>query len=224
MVFDGVVSEMFNQWRRRRAIRRVRPGDGRPLKRFRWWQVLTRSLLYLPPGPGRSVAYAVDVRHLRSENEGGDTGAHLYRDGRLQARSVLPAVFTVEGGTIEVAATAFGLRRCHYVSADGAEQQLVPDPRSAEGRRARLDREHRVLSRWIGAISLVLLVGSLLLGIPQLIESLSRIPPVAERWGTFTSPLDLPAWSTIGFGIIAAIASTERALRLRYNALLDTVS
>ncbi|GLZ00469.1 hypothetical protein [Actinoplanes sp. NBRC 103695] len=68
-----------------------------------------------------------------------------------------------------------------------------------------------------------LLLGSLLLGIPQLVESLSRIPPVAERWGTFTAPLDLPAWSTIGFAIIAANVSTERALRLRYNAWLDTV-
>jgi hypothetical protein len=214
---------MFKQWRRRRAIERVRPGNGRPLKRFRWWQPLSRSLLYLPPdeAAGRPAVYAVDVHHLRSETENGDIGAHLYRDGWQYARAVLPAVFLIEGGAIEVAATTFGLRRCHYVTDDGTEQQLVPDPRSGEGRRARLDREHPVLSRGIGAFSVILLLGSLLLALPQLAESLSRIPPVAERWGTFTSPLDLPGWSTITLGISAAVASTERALRLRYRSWLD---
>ncbi|MBE1489259.1 hypothetical protein [Plantactinospora soyae] len=214
---------MFKQWRRRRAIQRVRPGDGLPLKRFRWWQPLIRSLFYLPSdeGAGRSAVYAVDVHHLRSETENGNIGAHLYRDGRRQARAELPTIFTVEGGTIEVIATTFGLRRCHYVTDEGAEQQLVPDPRSGEGRRARLDREHPVLSRWISAFSLIVLLGALLLTLPQLAESLSRIPPVAERWGTFTSPLDLPLWSTIVLAVSAGIASTERAMRLRYRAWLD---
>ncbi|MBL7261606.1 hypothetical protein JKJ07_45740 [Actinoplanes sp. LDG1-01] len=214
---------MFDQWRRRRAIQRVRPGDGRPLKRFRWWQLLTRSLFYLPPdaGAGRPAEYAVDVHHMRSENEGGDIGAHLYRDGRRQARSVLPAIFTVEGGEIQVAATTFGLRRCHFVTGDGSERQLVPDPRSGEGRRARLDRERPLLSRAIGAFSLLVLLVAAILALPQLVESLSRIPPVADRWGVFTSPLRLPAWFNVGLAVVAAVASTERALRLRYNAWLD---
>ncbi|WP_430789275.1 hypothetical protein [Actinoplanes sp. G11-F43] len=213
---------MFKQWRRRRAIERVRAGNGRPLKRFRWWQPLSRSLMYLPAdAPGRPAEYAVDVRHMRSENDMGETGAHLYRDGYQYARSVVPAVFPIEGGAIEVATTTFGLRRCHYVADDGTERQLVPDPRSGEGRRARLDRDHPVLSRWIGVVSVILLLVALLLGLPALVESLSRIPPVAERWGTFTSPLDLPVWSTVVIGLVAAVASTERALRLRYSAWLD---
>ncbi len=36
--------------------------------------------------------------------------------------------------------------------------QLVPDQDSAEGRRERLDREHPVLSRWMGFFSLLLLL------------------------------------------------------------------
>lgn len=42
-----------------------------------------------------------------------------------------------------------------------------------------------------------------------------------QRVGTFTSPVDLPAWGNAVVGLGAAAASTERALRLRYNWLLD---
>ncbi|MBU2667939.1 hypothetical protein KOI35_30950 [Actinoplanes bogorensis] len=216
---------MFDQWRRRRAIQRIKPGDGRPLKRFRWWQPLSRSLFFLPPdaSAGRPMVYAVDVHHLKG-NDNGDTEAHLYRDGRRYERARLPAVFPIEGGAIEVVTSAFGVRRCHFVADDGPEQQLVPDPRSAEGRRARLDRERPALSRWIGALAIVLLVVPLLLGLPQTVESLSRIPPLAERLGVFESPIDLPVWANITLALSAAVGSTERALRLRYSSWLDAVA
>ena len=216
---------MFDEWRRRRAIQRIKPGDGRPLKRFRWWQPLSRSLFYLPAdsGAGRPVVYAVDVHHLKS-NDNGDTEAHLYRDGRRYARVRLPAVFPIEGGTIEVMTSVFGIRRCHFVADDGTEQQLVPDPRSAEGRRARLDHERPALSRWIGVLSLILIVVPLLLGLPQTIESISRIPLLAERFGVFESPIDAPAWFNVALTVSATVGSTERALRLRYNRWLDAVA
>lgn len=215
---------MFDEWRRRRALGRIKPGDGRALKKFRWWQPLTRSLFYLPAdgGAGRPVVYAVDVNHLKGDDNG-DTEAHLYRDGFRYARARLPALFPVEGGTIEVMASAFGIRRCHFVADDGTEQQLVPDPRSAEGRRARLDRERPVLSRWIAVVSLVLIVVPLLLGLPQTVESISRFPPLAERFGVFDSPFDASAWFNIALALSATAGSTERALRLRYNRWLDTV-
>ncbi|GIE35749.1 hypothetical protein Ait01nite_087940 [Actinoplanes italicus] len=216
---------MFDVWRRRRAIQRIKPGDGRALKRFRWWQTLSRSLFYLPAdsGAGRPVVYAVDVNQLKG-NENGDTEAHLYRDGRRFERARLPAVFPIEGGAIEVMMSAFGLRRCHFVADDGTEQQLRPDPRSAEGRRARLDRERPGLSRGIGLISLVLIVVPLILGLPQTVESISRFPPLAERFGVFDSPFDASAWVNIALAISATVGSTERALRLKYNRWLDTVA
>ena len=138
---------------------------------------------------GRPAVYAVDVNHLRS-NDNGDTEAHLYRDGLHYARARLPAVFPIEGGEIEVATSAFGIRRCHYVTAARTEQQLVPDPRSAEGRRARLDREHPALSRWIGVFSLVLVAVPLLFALPQTLEAISRFPPLADRFGVFESPVE----------------------------------
>ncbi|GAA4934866.1 hypothetical protein GCM10023224_14390 [Streptomonospora halophila] len=218
---------MFKEWRRRRAAQRVKPGNGRPLKPFRWWQPMSRALFYLPlrSGDGGRVVYAVDVNHVqRLFTEDGKGKAHLYLDGRHHAESRLPAAFPVQGGTIEVAPTAFGLKRCHYITAAGAEHQLVPDQRSGEGRRARLERERPVLSRWIGFCSLVLLAIPLALLIPQLAEVVFRLPPVTQRFGTFTSPVSLPVWLNVTLALGAAAASVERALRLRYNWFLDSAA
>ncbi|MGY0066959.1 hypothetical protein ACWZEH_09010 [Streptomyces sp. QTS137] len=213
---------MFKEWRRRRAVQRVRSGDGRALKRFRWWQSTFRALFYLrlTNDDGRQTVYAVDVRHGQNQSSGG-VKAHLYLDGRQHAQSRLPAVFPVQGGIVEVRMSAFGLKRCHYVTAQGTEHQLVPDPHSAEGRRAHLDRAHPALSRWIGSLSAIVLVISLALLVSQLIEPVTQVPPVAERIGTFTSPIDLPAWLNVTIGAGAAVASMERALRLRHSRLLD---
>ncbi len=42
---------MFTKGRRRRAVRRIQPGDGRPIRRLRWWQLITgRSVFSLAPG------------------------------------------------------------------------------------------------------------------------------------------------------------------------------
>lgn len=214
---------MLKDWRRRRAIQRVKPGDGQQLKRFRWWQMLLgRALLHLelPGDDGRRVVYSVDVRH-QGDRRDGVVRAQLYRDGRQHAVSTVPAVFPVEGGAIEVATTAVGVRRCHHVAADGTERRLVPDPKSAEGRRARLERDHPSVSRLVGVVSVVVLVVGVGLNLLQILEPISRIPPVAENLGVFVSPIHLPLWLNITLGLGAALASTERALRLRYHWLLD---
>ena len=212
---------MSEQGRRRRATRRVRPGDGRPLPPFRWWQLLSRSLfsLSLPGADGRRTVYTVDVRPMGDEN--GVVRADLYLDGRHTASSRVPAAFPVAGGVIEVAATVFGLKRCHYVTPDGGERQLVPYPRSAAGRRLRLDRDHPALSRSIGSASVVLLLGGLGVVVLELVDVVGRIPPVVDRFGGFAAPVQLPLWLTVTLGLGAVVASTERALRLRYHWLLD---
>lgn len=100
---------MVGDWRQRRAAKRIKPGTGRALKPLRWWQVPFRALFHLPvPHPeGRRTVYAVDLP-LRSDTGSGKARAHLYLDGRHHAESKLPAAFPVEGGTIEVAISAFG--------------------------------------------------------------------------------------------------------------------
>lgn len=214
---------MLEDWKRRRAAKRLKRGDGRPLQPFRWWQLLfERALLTLRVvgRDGRAVVYAVDVRYYG--RQGGVEGkAHLFVDGRHHAQSTLPAVFPIEGGTIEVAGSTYGLQRAHYVPAEGAEQQLVPDPESAAGRRLRLDREHPLASRAVAVVSVVLLIAGIGLNLLQLLEPISSIPLLVERFGQFESPIHLPLWLNVTLAVGAGLASTERGLRLRYNPLLD---
>jgi hypothetical protein len=211
---------MIDDWRQRRAAKRIKPGTGRALKPIRWWQLAFRALFHLPPSPwdGRPTVYAVDIPY-RADTGSGKAKVDLYLDGRHHAESKLPAAFTVEGGTIQVAISAFGVKRCHYVTAAGTEQQLIPDPRSAEGRRARLERDHPALSRSLGLVSVLLLVIGVGLNLLQLAEPVSQIPPIAERIGRFESPVHLPIWLNFALAVGAALASTERAFRLRYSLL-----
>ncbi|MFI7016613.1 hypothetical protein [Streptomyces sp. NPDC050164] len=213
---------MITEWRRQRAVARVKSGDGRPLQRFRWWQLPGRALFHLrlSDDAGRRTEYAVDVRHWGNQSSG-SVRAHLYRDGRRHAESRIPAVFPVPGGTIEVAMSGFGIKRCHYVTTGGTAQQLAPDPKSAEGRRARLDRAHPTLSRSIAFLSVFMLITGVGLNLLQALEPISHIPPVAGSVGTFDSPVHLPLWLNITLGLGAVLGSTERALRLRYSRLLD---
>ncbi|MBQ1159002.1 hypothetical protein KBZ21_12870 [Streptomyces sp. A73] len=213
---------MLKEWRQRRALRRVEPGDGRELKRFRWWQQLSRALFYLrtADATGRWTVYAVNVRH--GQNQGsGNVKAELYVDGRQHAVCRLPAVFPVEGGTVEVSMSGFGLKRCHYVTDEGYEHQLTPDPASAEGRRASLARRHPTLSRVIGCFSAVALATALVLLVSQMAEKLTEPREIAQHIGTFTAPVHLSVWMNIAVVLVTLAASTERALRLRYSRLLD---
>ncbi|KAA0930392.1 hypothetical protein [Streptomyces apricus] len=214
---------MFDEMRSRRAARRITPGDGRPLKRFRWWQLPYRSLFYLrlPDGDdGGQAVYAVDVKRGQDQTSA-EARADLYLDGRHHARSKLPAAFPVPGGTVEVRLSGFGLRRCHYVTAAGTEHLLVPDRASAEGRRAHLDRAHPALSRGIGTVSLTVLVVALVVLVAQLAEQVAGVPAVAERVGSFDAPVHPPAWCNAVLTLATLVAGTERALRLRYSRLLD---
>lgn len=94
---------MFEEWRHRRAVRRVEPGDGRPLKPFRWWQTMFRGLFHLrlPDGDGGRTRYSVDVRHWMNQSSGG-VKAQLHRDRGSQHRtehSQPPGTPGVPGGT-----------------------------------------------------------------------------------------------------------------------------
>lgn len=219
---------MLDDWKRQRAVKRVRPGNGRALAPFRWWNLLTgRKLFFLPRSrrEGAVADYAVDIYLSGKQSDADGYGkAHLYRDGRHFAESRLPAVFPIEGGYIEVATTMSGLRRAHFVPVEGVEVQLTADPGSAVGRRLRFEREHPAASRSIGAVSIVALIIGLGLNVLQLLEPILGIPPIVEQFGRFESPIHLPIWLNVALGIAAGLASAERALRLRYNWLLDAGS
>lgn len=212
---------------------KVRSGDGSALREYRPWQLFSRSLFYLDlvAPPGNSHVYAVDVRYLadaktrrQHEKAVGKSPAALYRDGVQVYRANLPVAFPVPGGVIEVATSAFGLKRLRFVEADGREHTLRPDPRSQEGRRARFGRRFPRASTVVGVVSLAVLLVALAVSLLHGAEALTRIPPVAAHIGTFTSPIHLPTWAKITLGGAGFLAAVERASRLRYNRLIDSVA
>ncbi|MFD4779161.1 hypothetical protein ACFWNU_35680, partial [Streptomyces sp. NPDC058427] len=115
-------------WKQWAASRRLKPGDGRELQRFRWWHLPLRSLFWLQlPGAGSHARlYAVDVRH-GARWDTSRIRAHLFLDGRHVAESKLPAAFPAEEGVIEVAMSNYGIRRCNYRPLGGPPRQLTPD-------------------------------------------------------------------------------------------------
>jgi hypothetical protein len=150
-----------------------------------------------------------------------DHKARFYRDGERVATARMPAEFAVPGGRIEVDAGLYGVTRAHLVTDDGTERRLAPAPGTLEYRRANLTRRHPGLSRAIGATAVVILLVNLALAVPEGLEILTSIPAVAERFGTFVSPVALPwwlSWSLIAAGVAAA---TERAITWRHNRIID---
>lgn len=210
--------DKFRERRARRRVRKVKPGDGSLLQPYRWWQLLQRSLftIELENASGKSHTYAVDLNYFDWDDR-----AHLYTDGVQTAVSKLPAAFPVPGGHIEVVTTLYGLRRMHLVPGNGSQQVLTPDPHSAEGLRATLERRRPLLGKTIGAVAIVVLLGSLVLGIPMLLELVTQWDVVADQVGTFTSPFDLPSWANTTVLVAAIIAAVDRALMLRYHWLID---
>jgi hypothetical protein len=207
----------------KRAAKRVEAGDGKALQAFKWWQLPGRALFHwcaVDPESSCTTIYSVDVRHWQNQSSG-DVKADLYCDEKRIARSKLPAAFAVDGGTVEVAMSGVGMKRCHLVTDDGHERPLRPDAASAEGRRARLERNHPNVSRLIAFASVVMLSIGVVLLVLQVAEPISQIPPIAESIGSFTSPVALPLWLNIALGLGAAVGSIERSYRLRYHWLLD---
>ncbi|MGQ5597307.1 hypothetical protein ACUJ8N_28970 [Streptomyces sp. ESR1.13] len=81
---------MFEAMRNRSAARRITPGNGRPLRRFRWCQLPYRSLFHLrlPDDGGGQAVYAAAVRRGQDQTSA-QAEADLYLDGRHHAWSRL---------------------------------------------------------------------------------------------------------------------------------------
>ncbi|MCG5104957.1 hypothetical protein [Oceanobacillus alkalisoli] len=208
----------FRNWRHQRKLGKVKPGDGHTLKAYRFYHLLSRSLFHikLNEEDGDLHTYMVNVNYFSEESI-----ADLYYDGKHIATSKLPAAFPVPGGFIEVETTTYGLKRMHFISEEGNEQQLSPHPGSTEGLRMRFDQRFPKISKTIGILAVAILLTSILLGLPQLIALLTEIPIVQEHIGTFESPIILPGWFNTFLVVAGALAAFERALTLRNHWLID---
>lgn len=208
---------MFKDLKQRRRLNRARPGDHSPLPAYRFWQLYSRSLFFieLPEESGRSARYEVDVR-LMAEEDSKRPAASLYRDGSQVLRAkVVPVVFPVPGGQIEIETSMVGIKRVHYVAEDGTETMLSPDPRSTEGRRASFQRNHRLASGLIGLVSMIILLAGLALTLAAALEGVTGAEPIAENIGTFHIPDAVPDWLNWALPVAAAFAGAERAAALR---------
>lgn len=212
---------MFNRDKRaRRRMAKVKPGNGSPLKPYQAWHVIYRSLFSvdLTDAHGRRDTYAIDVNYFWGET---GSAARLYVNGVQLAKAESPAVFPVPGGRIEVETSLYGLKRMHLVVDDGSVQQLTPDPRTAEGRRAALAQRRPGVSRLMATTAVVVLLGGLVIAIPQLASLISHWDVIADRFGSFTSPIALPAWANSAVLAATIVAAIERALTLRNNWIID---
>lgn len=209
---------MFGRQRRQRRMKKVKAGDGRPLKRYRWWQVFSRTVFLLDhtDDDGATTQYAVDVDYFELEGK-----VALYKDGRQEATAVLPASFPTPIGAIDVETISFGLKRMHLVREDGSEQQLRPQAGTPEHWRARFGHRHPRAARVVAGLAIVILLGSLVVVLPQALEMLTQIDWIAENVGTFTSPISLPTWLNTTLLVAGIVAALERALTLRNHWLID---
>lgn len=112
---------------------------------------------------------------------------------------------------------------------------LTPAPGSAERWRADLEWRRPRLSRTISAISFLVLLTSVVIGLPQGIEWLAALsseiaPSLPENldWAadwlqrfTFTSPWHLAGAANTALLLAGFAALLERALRLRYSWWLE---
>lgn len=211
---------MFARHKRRWQLSKVKPGDGSSLRRYRRWQLFSRSLfgVELRDRSG-SHLYEVDVRHLK-DSTSRTSPVSMYRDGVQVYRANLPVTFPVPGGVIEVATSQYGVKRMHHVREDGTEQVMRPHPRSPEGLRARFDQRFRRTSRAIAAVAVVVLLAVLIVGCLSGLEAITQSDAIAQYVGTFTAPIHLTGWMTFAVPAAGFVAGLERALTLRYNRLI----
>lgn len=208
----------YKNWKRNQKVKKGKPGDGHGLKRFGLWHSFTKTLfhIHLADDDGRTRKYSVLVDYYMTEDS-----IKLYIDGKHAASSEAPAIFRVPGGFIEVGTSTYGITRMHYVSEGHEDVVLSPHKSSMEGLRRRFEKKFPRASRVIGWIAILILLVSIVLLIPQLLEYASMMDIVRDNIGTFTSPIQLSSGLNLTLIILTAAAAYERALTLKNHWLID---
>ncbi len=196
----------------------MKKGDGHFLKTYRIWNIFTQSLfhIYITNEKNETIYYALKSRYFAE-----DSSVDLYHNNKHIAYSTLPAAIPVENGIIEVKSGGSGINSIKYITDKKETFSVYPDKRSVRGLRMGLHKSFPKISSLIAGIAIVILLTSLALSLPQLIESIAQIPWVSENIGTFESPINLSVWENFAIGIAVALAAIERALMLRSHWLID---
>ncbi|MFB4211495.1 hypothetical protein ACE1TH_06195 [Shouchella sp. JSM 1781072] len=208
----------FRQQKRRLAIKKVKAGDGHTLKPYRLWHIFTHSLFHITitKENNEQVHYALKSRYFAD-----DSSVDLYHGKTHVAYSTLPASIPIENGILEVKSGGSGINQIRYRTDKAETFSIYPDKRSVRGWRLGMHRHFPVISNCLGLLAILVLLASLALGLPQIVEQISEIPWIAEHIGTFQSPINLPVWLNVAIGLATGFAATERALMLRSHWLID---
>ncbi|GAQ16410.1 hypothetical protein OPHB3_0327 [Oceanobacillus picturae] len=208
----------IRQRKRRLKMKKVKEGDGHTLKEYRFWNIFTRSLFYIDitNDNNEKIIYAISCKYFAEEPM-----ADLYRDGRHIAYSKLPAAFPVENGVIEIDSGGYGINRIRYATEEDKTYSVYPDKHSIRGWRMWLHKRFPQISRLIGILAIIVLLISLALSLPQLIEMITEIPRVSENIGTFESPIVFSWQSNTWIFAAGVLAGLERTLMLRNHWLID---
>lgn len=188
------------------------PDAGAELPPFRPSLSLRRTRFTADLADGSTAT--VDIDHAVGR-------ASLYRDDRHERTAEMPTEFTLGSERIEVAASRYGMRRIQVIRADGTRQRLEPAPGTPEHWRERVSQRYPTMSRAFAAIAVAVLVVNLVLLAPQLLDVITHLPIWSDRFPSFVSPVDLPAWLNSILTVTAALAATERALTFRHHRILD---
>ncbi len=187
----------------------MKAGDGHTLKPYRLWHIFTHSLFHITitKENNEQVNYALKSRYFAD-----DSSVDLYHGTTHVAYSTLPASIPLENGILEVKSGGSGINKIRYLTDEAEAFSIYPDKRSVRGWRLGLHRHFPVISNCLGLLAIFVLLASLALGLPQIVEQISEIPWVAEHIGTFTSPITLSIWMNFALGLATAFAAIERAL------------
>lgn len=205
----------YKDFNKNRRKKKVKDANGEPLKAIRFWQYFQRTVFHKKI---EQDVYSVDVDLYGKEWLGPESA--LYKNGRRIKESPVPSVYEIPGGFIDVQTTTYGVKRIHYVT-ESDESQMVPDKHSLEGMRARFDSKFPTASRWIGYIAAAILIIGLIVGVPAVIELITRVNIVADNLGAFTSPFQFSYGLNVTLVILGLVAATERALSLKNHWLID---
>ncbi|TDQ36590.1 hypothetical protein [Aureibacillus halotolerans] len=204
--------------KRRLKMKKVKEGDGHLLKDYRIWHMFTRSLFHIEitNSKNEKTKYAMNCKYFTEEPQ-----VDLYRNGKHVAFSKLPAAFPIENGILEIKNGGYGINRIHYVTDEEGAFSIYPDKRSIRGLRMRLHKQFPTISSLIEKLAVVILLTSIALSFPQLVEKLTEVPWVTENVGAFHSPFAFPLTVNLGIIGIGMLAGYERTLMLRSHWLID---
>lgn len=191
----------------------VKAGDGRAFKQLHWWEIMTRSVFYLQIN---SDQYAVEVYFFRFEDN-----IMVYKNGEQVSMGTESMKYQAGDGLIEIALSDYGVKRMHYVREASQDEMLIPDKQSAEGLRYKFGHKFPRVSKWMGVIAIAVLLVSVVLWIPQIVELLAGWDILERYIGGFQSPVNLSGWLNMALVVLSVLAITERTLTIKYHWLID---